>query len=526
MSNRKRFRYLSISVYILLLAGIFWQCLGIIRYLHPATEFPRVHQVRVSVTGNVRMPGIYAAPEGTSQFEILKVAGIRSTSDITALNLTSQIDSNSQLKVGTLDKPANVDEAALVRLEFYYGQINAIANDGSSTSGHEGLVINQGDRIQTEASSQAEISIGRYSRMDLDNFSEVVFDKISADETGKKTNEVFEKNGACWYKITYNKNTEIFRVVTPLAVLTIGGKGADFMVDVQPDQVNINLMDGLILVERTGGSDALNMITGQSATIFSDGRPFQVSKLSPDVSATERFSQLSKEKINYGARLMPLNFVFCSTPFVFYVISVQFDKNQVHTVRIPPELLIEQFAQNISTIDQAYLFGGPVFVSTFIERILSTHVPKYCVFDKDDIIKIAGSVGGITTSIDQKAASYLNMSEGKHKLTDKLLLKYLSPSVSGVEDSKRRQSDIIKSMFEDIKNKNIVITALLADQIIANLETNFNSSEIMNNYTKFTQKQNWTFTSHELPVKIARRGDRVCYDPDLEHCKTLLSTNE
>jgi len=526
MSKRKRLRYLSMSAYILLMAGIFWQCMGIIRYLHPVSEFPKIHQVKVNITGNVRMPGLYAAPEGTSQFEILKVAGIRSTSDISAFNLTSQIDSNTQMQVGTLDKPAKVDDAALMRLEFYYGQINAIAGDGSSISGHEGLVFNQGDRIQTEASSQAEISIGSYSRVDLDNFSELVFDKIGTDENGKTVNELFQKNGACWYKIAYNKNTESFRVVTPTVVLTIGGKGADFLVDIQPDQININLMDGLILVERTGGSDALNMITGQSVTIYSDGRPFQVSKLTPEISATERFSQLSREKINYSARLLPFNFVFCSSPFVFYVISVQFDKNEVHMVRIPPELTIKQFAQNISTIDQAYLFGGPVFVSTFIERILSTHVPKYCVFNKDDIIRIAGAIGGISTNVDQKAASYLNTTSGKHKLTDKLLVKYLSPGVSGVEDSKRRQGEIIKSMFEQIKNKNIVITALLADQIISNTETNFNSSEIMENYTKFMQKQNWTFTNHELPVKENRNEDRVCYDPDLEKCKTLINSNQ
>lgn len=526
MSKRKKFRLVSFTVYILLCAGIFWQCLGLIEYIHPVGLFPKARPIKVTVEGNVRKPGLYVVPEGTTNFEILKVAGIRSTSDLSAINLTSQIDPNGPMQVGTLDNPVKIEDTLLSRLEFYYGEVNVISSDGQTVPETKGLTLNPGDRVQTQASSQAEISLGSFSHVDIDNFSQLTFNKFGAIESDRNVTEVFQKYGACWYKIAYGKKSEMFRIITPDVVLTVGGNGADFLVDAQSDKITVNLMDGLLLVERTGGGEALNMITGQSVNIYTDGRPFQVSKLIPDISVSERFSQLSREKVNYAARLMPLNFVFCGPSQVFYLVSVQFENSEIHIVRIPSELLIEQFAQNIRTMDQAYLYGGPVFVSTFVERVLNIRVPRYCVFDKDDIIRIVGVMGGINIQVDQKAAAYMNTTKGKHKLSDKPLIKFLSPVVSGVEDSKRRQMDVIQTIFEELKNKNLIITTLLADQIITNTQTNFTSNDIMENYNKFTQRNNWTYKNQEIPTKETRRGDRVCYDPILEKCKVLLSSVE
>ena len=524
---KDKISFFTAAVYLGLAGMIGWQGFLLVRQLHPRAAVDYGAMVDVRVNGNVRRPGRYRVAYGTTQFEILKVAGIRPTSDLSFFNLAAQLDSSGQLDVGTLEKPVGVKEESFnVRLEFFFGEMSVIGGDGRSVPQHEGLAVSPGDRILTEASSQAELSLGAYSRIDLDNFAEVVFDKIGEQENDRSVVELYQRAGAVWYKMVYTKNSELFRINTQAVAVSIGGTGADFLIDAQSDRIVINLMDGLLLVERSEGGEAINMISGQSATIFTDGRPFQVTKLTPDVSVNERFAQLSREKVNYLSRQMPLNILFCGIPTVFYFVNINFEAGRYMIVNLPRELLIEQFANGISTLDQAFLYGGPVMVATFVERILDTRIPKYIVFEKEDIIKIAGVAGGLPANVDEHAASYLKLSTGSHRLSNQALVQYMSPIISGVEDARRRQTEMLRAVFTSIQNRSIVPTLLLADQIISTTETNFSASEIMDNYSRFSEKTSWIFREAVLPTNSVRRENRNCLEPQLEKCKTLLTGYE
>jgi hypothetical protein len=102
------------------------------------------------------------------------------------------------------------------------------------------------------------------------------------------------------------------------------------------------------------------------------------------------------------------------------------------------------------------------------------------------------------------------------------LIKFLKPGLSGSEDFKARQVRTIKAVFESLHSKNIVLTALLAQQILTNMETNFTVNEVMNQYSKFAEIKNWTFLEHNLPLKQVVQGGKSRDDPNLEECKTLL----
>lgn len=517
----------TLLIYCLLVGTIGWQGYQLFKELRMRPQQSRGSMLDVFVAGNVRRPGRYRVMEGTTGFEILQVAGVRPTSDLSSVNLSGEVDSTGALTVGTLDNPASVKEEALTaRLEFFFGEISVTAGDGRTVPQHEGLAVSAGDRILTEASSQAELSVGAYSRIDMDNFAELVFDKIGVPENDRSVVELYQKSGTCWYKAVYTKNSELFKINASPVSVSVGGSGADFLVSVTSDQTQINLMDGLLLVERSGGGEAINMISGQSVTVFNDDRPFQVTKLSPDVSVNEQFSQLSREKVNYLSRQMPLNLLFCGTPNVFYLINIQYERSLWNVVRIPPELIIDQFANNINTLDEAFLYGGPVMVATFIERIIDTRIPKYIVFDKSDIVKIAGSMGGIPVSLDDNAATYLKLSKGKQKLTDLTLVRFLSPSISGYEDAWRRQSELFRAMYDALLNRSIIPNLMLADQIISATETNFGASEIMDQYSKFNEKTNWRYRELNLPATAVKCGQRTCFDPQLDKCKELLTTYE
>ena len=517
----------------LLAANLVFLLLGLYIVWRTAYLFLGVFKARpsfddciVNVQGNVLRPGAYRVPQGITQFEILKVAGIRPTSDIAPFDLTQQISDNQQLEVGTMPNPVAIKKQSdNVRLEFSLGQLSIITPGGKSRAIEEGLAINAGDRIISEEKSQAELSVNTYSRIDIDEYSECAFDKINEDEKGKKMVAVFQKSGTCWYKIVYTAKSELFRVTTPFITITVAGKGADFMIVARQDEIDIHDMDGLLLIERSSGAEAINMISGQSAVNFSDNRPFQVSQLASEVTPADRFSLLTKEKTNFMMRHMPLNFMFCAVPSVYYFISIQFESGKVHAVSIPGSVSVEEFVQGCSTLDQAFLYGGAVFVSTLIEQIMDARIPKYCVFTKEDVIRAAGSFGGITVDIDEKAASTMRLTKGAHKLASEQVIAFLKPSISGTEDFYSRQVRVIKAVFEGLRSKNIILTTLLTEQLLANLETNFTSSEVMNQYAKFNEVTGWSFKEHALPTKKVTQNGRARDDPNLEECKTLLQNN-
>ena len=135
-------------------------------------------------------------------------------------------------------------------------------------------------------------------------------------------------------------------------------------------------------------------------------------------------------------------------------------------------------------------------------------------------------MGGLQANIDQNAAAYLRLAQGKQKLSDQMLVKYLSPAISGAGDASRRQSEMLRSLFEGLQNKNLVPTLILADQIISSTETNFGATEIMDHYRKFSEKANWQYRELAIPAAEVRRNNRTCLDPKLDQCKTLLTAYE
>jgi hypothetical protein len=526
MAQHKKRRIAVILVYFLLSTGIAWQSFALVTKFGPHGKFAQIRSYKVAVQGDVRRPGMYRVPEGTTEFEILKVAGVRPTSDLAPFNLMSAVGENSEITVYSREKAAGVKTPPVAaRVEFYYGEVSITGKDGRSIPTQEGITLNEGDRVATELSSQAELSIGSFSRVDLDAFAELAFDRLSTADNGSIALDLFQKMGVCWYKIAYAEKNEAYRVVMPGGFITISGSGADFLVDIQPDQTTINCMDGQLGIERTSGTESINLITGQSATLYNDGRPIQVAKLAPDMSAAERFSQMTQEKKSVLTRGQPLNFLFCSTPAEFFVVSAQFEKGVIYTIHIPPQLVVEQFTQGIFTLDEAFLYGGPALVNSILERILNLRLTRYTQFTRDNILKAADILGGLNATLDLKSSAQLKMNSGIHRLTSQNLAAYLSPARSSADEAETRQRQLLGSLIRDLRDKNILLTAPTAGQILALIESNFTAAEVMDFYLRLTTTSEVRYKDVNLPVQKQQVKGKLAYEPDLEKCRAIVETN-
>ncbi|HMA63675.1 MAG: LCP family protein [Fibrobacterota bacterium] len=524
MSASLRLRLFSYAVYAVLITGIAFESYSLVKQSGVFGKQQALSTYRINIEGNIRKPGWYAVPEGTTHFEILKVAGVRPTSDLSVINLASQIGNNQSIRVGTLDKPVIVtDRQEHAKVEFFFGDAQITHTDGKTSSLQSGNNVLPGERIQVRGVSQAEISISSFSRIDLDNFADVTFEKINQTYDNHSVTELTQSNGSCWHRIVYANADEIYRVFTRSVVLTIVGSGADFLLDIQNDQIVINVMNGLLLVERRAGGESTNMISGQSATIYDDDRPFQITRLAPDISANEQFSQLTESKSDALVKDAPLNMFFSIAPSIFYLVRTNFQKGEIHLIRVPESLLIEQFTQNMSTIDQAYLYGGSQFVVTFLERLFDTRIQKYMSTSKDGIERIIDIFGGITVDVDTKAASYLSIAKGRQKLTSKYITRYLSPSISGVADANGRQSQALRALYDEFRSKNFIPTIMSADQIMSASESSINAQEMIEYFSKFAKRSDWVYKEYTIPSRVVNRNARQCFDPLIEDCRRIMS---
>jgi hypothetical protein len=514
-------RIIRRTIYLVLMAAIAWQSVALARILLRDRNDFQPRSITVEVAGNVERPGVYRVPEGTTQFEILRVAGVRNTSDLTPFNLAGQVETDGTLRVDTLSSPVGVKP--VIRLEFSLGEISIIGKDGMSRVVQEGLVLRQGDRVITDQDAQAELSLNSFSRVDLDNFSELTIDKIGVDEEGNPAVDLFQKTGLCWYRIVYAEEKERIRVLTPLATIMPTGKGADFTAEVTYTEATINVTDGVVLVEKQESGEALNVIAGQSITVYNDERPMEVASMAPDAGVTGRFSKLNQLRSETTTRNVPFNFVFFGIPNIFYLISVQYSENRVAVVRLPHNLSLQELAHGFTTLDQAFLHGGPALVGTILERMFNTRIPSYAVFSKEDVVRAVSALGGVTVSVDARAAAELEIPTGRYTLRGQQIVDFLKPSISGTAEAQRRQLEVMRSLYESMKSRNIVVTALMTDQIMAGLESNITPSEAMRHYRNFSSRQGWQWKQPPLPASMQSIRGRMSLEPDLEACRKLLT---
>ncbi len=504
--------YSVMGVCILLLGARFFYL------MNKQSNVTDINTVTVDVYGEVRNPGSYRVPEGTTRFEVLQTAGIKPSSDVTGVFLNAQIDQGESISVDARSQVASLVQTS--RLEFYFGSLSILSDKGRSRVVEEGMVINQGDRVLTEENTQAEISVGKGSRIDIGEFAEVQADKL--DFEGESSDiELFQKSGKVWYKINQNKDDD-FSVATEIVNVSTGRENADFIVNSSISRIEISCMNGLLLVERNDGSEDLNLITGQKVVVYDDGRPFEVKKISDDASLTGDFSKILRKKREMILQGRPFTFLFFTAPRCFILMSVDYNSRRVNAVKIPPNVSVHAFVQGFSTLQESVLYGGPVFARTLVEQIVNIPIPKYLVFRKHDIIRTIESMGGIELRLDEVAASQMGYEKQEQNLTGSRIVEYLKPSLSGEEDSYRRQLDVLRVMYEDVKSKNIVITGILSKQILSGLESNISADEVLRRYRQFMSKSGWEFKTYNLPVRVVQKDGRAVLEPILGECRQLL----
>jgi len=378
-----------------------------------------------------------------------------------------------------------------------------------------------GDAVVTDSTSQAEISVGPYTRVDVDNSSEVVFEQIGVREGERTMTSVYQKEGLCWYRVVYTSKSERFKVVTESAVVMPVGTGSDFMVDQAPGSVRIHALEGLLLVERPGGEEVLNLVAGQTLTVFGN-RPFQVTRTAADVSPNRQFAQLQRDREERREGDMPVNFVFCTLPYSYFLVSVRFDRREVTVVSIPSETSVERFARGFTTLNEAYLLGGSAYVESLVEQLVGTRVERHFDLDAQGLLQLVAAIGGLTVVVDTRAAQAMQLTPGPRQLDAEQVFTFMKPRISGVPDSKKRQKVVLEALFRLARSRQVAVTSKLAERAVSVMETDFTISEITEAYSRFSAIEGWQFRTLGLPGEPSRTGGKPVFAPNVDEARRLL----
>jgi hypothetical protein len=522
MSRHATYRTGRIVLYGALCAVVLWQAWRVAARLLDTRYHGGSGYVVADVAGNVERPGRYRVPEGTSRFELLQVAGLRPTSDISGVVLDAQVDGGI-LQVDALASPAGLKIGRLAaRLELFLGAVQIRSPNGSLRAQQAGLVLSPGDAVVTDSVSQAELSLGPYSRVDLDRSSEVVFDKMGVSEGDHTVSEVFQKAGTCWYRVVYSSKAERMQTLAEDMVAIPGGTGADYMVQVEEGMVRVHVLDGLLQVSRPGGEETLNLAAGQTVAVYGN-RPFQVTRNPSDIDAQRTFAGLQRERgEKESSRAAMINFVFCTLPSAYYFVSVRFDNQTVNVVSIPHNTSVMNYAQGFNTLNEAFLLGGPLTVQSLVEQVVSTRVERHCVLEPSALSQIAALVGGMTVDVDAEAAKMMGLTPGRQRIRGDQILTFLKPRTSGAEGSRTRQWEVLRGLYEEFRSGNLSLTAALAQRGVSLMNTNFTVPEIVGGYRRFNSISGWTFRQHALPGAPENVGRQTLFRPDQEMMRQVL----
>lgn len=516
------------SIYALIVAVIAWQAFVLVTGIREhKTASPWEQLFNVTISGNVEHPGVYRVPSGMTQFEILKVAGVRPTSDISEFALSYPLTDNQKLDVGTTAQPIAITNSnECIRLEYAVGNTRVVSASGTAMTSQTGMIFHQNDVIKTGDGNQAELSVNTYSKIDLDAGSEMSFNKNNAQENSKKVTEINQKSGLCWYTIAYASPAELFTTVVPGATVSATGKGADFVVDIKTNSTTITAISGQLLLTRPQSSEAIRMVGGQQAVLSGTDQPLHVVQTTVPVNPQERFLKLTQEKQSYTSQSMPLTFLFCAPPSIYYLVSIQYDKGIIQMIYLPGNTTIDQFAPGVLNLDQAFLYGNTAFLGSIVEQLLNTRIPKYCIFERNALVFTAGAIGRLPMNLDAQSAARLGLSAGVNKLNEQQLVGYMrhSGSPASEESFTMKQDQVFTAFFEALKSKNLILSPVLIEQILSQIKSNFSSAEILDHYNEFSGIQNWALHKIVLPVKKVTQNGQVRYEPVVDQCATLLQS--
>ncbi|OGJ90891.1 MAG: hypothetical protein A2268_09620 [Candidatus Raymondbacteria bacterium RifOxyA12_full_50_37] len=456
-----------------------------------------VREIAVKIEGNVKKPGTYYIPYGTSRFEVLRVSGISSNSDINNLDVLALAQDGENIQVGTLSKNVTVKSNAATpfvgnaaAINFFTGKL-AVIRGGAAITAKPSMSLKPDDKLICDAGSMAEIKLGDGSIVDLRKNSELTIKALySTNAVGELVLNFDLSKGSLWSFIKpLPENMRCF-FSTPHMVAEI--KGTEISISVDGTKSSVSVTKGFVFASKEGADQGINVTEGQTAVVYAD--PDKEVSVGPsadvEVFAADE-KKFNDEKNKYLVTSEVKRILYLGLPDYYMVLEINPSQPVVNILRVDPTTSVADWVEGINELGKVYLYGGIGLVTSLVERIADRKIDHYMVHERNDVVEFIDNMGGVSVILDKSSAEHLKMSPGLQKLDGLNAILFMAPGKEGRGSSMERQNQVLQALMKSLSEKKTVFSVPLAGKLIAKVDTDIDVNYLLGWNQTFESRENW-----------------------------------
>ncbi len=180
------------------------------------------------------------------------------------------------------------------------------------------------------------------------------------------------------------------------------------------------------------------------------------------------------------------------------IASINNDTKEINLVSVYRDTYVDIDGYGLDKITHAYSYGGPELALKTLNKNLDLNIKEFVTVNFDVVANAVDALGGVEINVEENEVKYINgyvramangdetkaiqiAEPGTQKLNGIQAVAYSRIRYTEGGDYKRteRMRTVIEAMFEKLKTKSIGDINELADQILPEVYTNINPSEVI-----------------------------------------------
>lgn len=218
---------------------------------------------------------------------------------------------------------------------------------------------------------------------------------------------------------------------------------------------------------------------------------------------------------------------------IIMIISINPQTNRIKLSSIMRDTYVNIYARGKNKINAAYLEGGPQLAIRTLNENFDLNIQEYISVDFFDSAKIIQALGGARIDVKQEELVFINNYLGEIAGIDKVPAKFITKPGLQLLDGKQtvaysriraigngdyeriqRQKTIMEALFSNFKNKGKDMIPIILTDVLPNIETNLNYTDLFRIGTNLINNQSKTFDHARFPLDKASKGviiDKIWY---------------
>ncbi len=483
----------------------------------------------VLVNGNVKKPGYYKINELTTQYELLAQAGITDSSNIQEFDLGRSIRVNDRINVGVADnkiKKKDISSYSEPRLEFFMGKTSVKRNLKVSKAQYK-QSLKVKDLIFTQKNGKAVLTFKNHSELSMATNTRIRFKSIESNGSSQET-KIDLLRGSILIKVPELKAKGQLNVRTKIANIYLSEQNSSISVRVGRTKMAVFVLRGRVKVKRRFDGASTVLKANEQIVINLPDEEFESEELAELIPVQKNglkeklegnFSELVRSHKEYLKSQEETSIFVVSKGFSF-ILSLIPKKGRVILMDLPGNTYVGEYVDGIYRLDQAQLALGAELTREVVQRMIGRPIDYVVNISYSNVFELVYILDGISVDVDEVAANKMRISKGRQRLSEKQLIKYLDPRLSG---ARTRQKKLLLSLFSALKEGGLSSYNKYFLPILKATQTNISLKDGGKLFKIYRSIPSWQVVSSTLPSSVFMKGPVVLGKPKYDQIQKIYN---